>query len=337
MTAPAGPRRSETFALVLIALLTLGELRLRERLLYANAVELEFVRVNAALILEGRPVSRSWQHRLLPAGAAAALTPVAGSHVAAVRWLENLLVAAANLLLYAIVRRRHPPRAGLLAVALLGFSHLLAMYKLEYPWDGIDVLLFLAFGACATAPRPTRIAPLLLIGALNHETVLYLPLFFLLAPLDPATRPPTWRRDAIGAAFAALAIGALTLVLRAWLYRGRPDLPGQVFEPLTPLIDNHLHVRHNLHQLFVEDWRAGRSFISASVLAAITAFAYLAARGPHRTAARWSLVVIATIICFGYVNETRHYLVLIAFWSAYLWSLAPVTRSAPAPPAAWSG
>ena len=42
----------------------------------------------------------------------------------------------------------------------------------------------------------------------------------------------------------------------------------------------------------------------------------------QRRAAAWSLIVIATILCFGYVGEMRHYLLLTAFWFTYAWPAA---------------
>jgi hypothetical protein len=306
-----GGRRGLAVALAAVALVSLGEIQLRERLLYADASEMEFVRLNMAGVLEGRPVSKSWQHRVLAPLAVAALTRVTGSDLAAIRLLEDLLVAAANFLLFALVRRRGCRRAdAFLTVALLGFAHLLLMYRLEYPWDGVDVLVFLVFGAAAARGRSlASLWPLLRVGTLNHETVLYLPLWYLVA--GP-------RRARIGAAATGVAVGVAILVLRQALYRGRPDFPAQWFEPALPVIANHGHLLHNLGEVLFDDWRSGRVFIAATVLGAIALFVRRARRGPDPTAAVWSLAVIATVFCFGYVNETRLYLPLLAFWATYL-------------------
>jgi hypothetical protein len=198
----------------------------------------------------------------------------------------------------------------MLTVALFGFAHLLLMYRLEYPWDGVDALIFLAFGAAAARGRSlASLWPLLLVGTLNRETVLYLPLWYLVA--GP-------RRVRVGAAATGAAVGVAILVLRQALYRGRPDFPADWFQPALPLIANEGHLLHNLGEALFDDWRSGRVFIAAMLLGAIALFVRRARRRTDATAAVWSLAVIATVFCFGYVNETRLYLPLLAFWATYL-------------------
>jgi hypothetical protein len=306
-----GGRRGLAVALAAVALVSLGEIKLRERLLYADASEMEFVRANVAGILQGRPVSKAWQQRVLAPLAVAALTRVTGSDLAAIRLLEDLLVAAANLLLFILVRRRAcRPADAFLAVALFGFAHLLLMYRLEYPWDSVDVLIFMVFGAeAARGRRLASLWPLLLVGTLNHETVLYLPLWYVVA--GP-------RRTRLRAAATGVALGAAILMLRQALYRGRPDFPADSFGPALPLIANQGHLLHNLGQALFDDWRSGRIFIAGTLLGAIALFVRRARRGADPIAATWSLVVIATVFCFGYVNETRLYVPLLSFWATYL-------------------
>ena len=314
----------------LISLVSLGEIQLRQRLLYADASEMEFVRANVAGILQGRVVSQSWQHRVLAPLVIAGLARLRGQ-LRAIEIFSDLATAAANFLLFAMVRRKGGSvRQALLVVALLGFCHLLVMYRLEYPWDGVDVLIFLGFGYWISTDRPGRslasLAPLVIVGAINHETVLYLPAWFLIDRRDR-------RRTLVAVAAGALLVAAI-LALRRLLYVGRPDFPPDWFEPSLPVVGNHLHLLHNLGQALFDDWRRGRVFIGAGLLSAIALLVVLARRGRHRTAALWSLGVIATIFCFGYVNETRHYLVLIAFWFGYASFQAqaqPPPRSADSP------
>jgi hypothetical protein len=159
-----------------------------------------------------------------------------------------------------------------------------------------------------------------------------IPLYYLLAPL--AGEGQAGRRQVAPAALASLLIGGAVLALRELLYRGRPDLPGQVFEAVTPIIGNHVHVTHNLRQLFVDNWRTGAALKSAGLLFAVAALIGLWARRKHVIASVWTLCAIATIVTFGYVNETRLYLPLVAFWFAYGWPvsrgrLRPTTNSTP--------
>jgi hypothetical protein len=228
----------------------------------------------------------------------------------------GLALLAANVL---APRRRSTANksrfAALVGVACFGFAHLVTAYKLEYPWDGIDVLLFMTFGyVAARGGSLLALAPLLLLGAFNHETILYVPLWYAL--------PPSSKKQRGMAIAAAALLGGTIWLLRHLFYRGRPDLPGQVFEEVTPILSNHLHVQHNLQQLFVSNWGEGRAHLSVAILAAIALFTWQLARAATRRGAIWSLGVIASIVAFGYTNETRHYLPLLAFWFAYAWPTA---------------
>jgi hypothetical protein len=314
-------------ALGVLALLTLGEIRLFDRLLFSEGVrsDTDFVLLSVQGVLEGRPVSKSWQHRLLGPTVVASLVPVAGDRRQALRLFEGAMVAAANLLLFGLLRRKGArPASALLGVALFGLAHALAMYRFEYPWDSVDILIFLAFGYWVSQRGSLlRFSPLLLVGTLNHETILYIPFWYLLAPLEPGSATATSKRDIPLAVVLSLAMGGCMLLLRARLYVGRPDLPGQEFEEALPLVGNHFHLVHNAGQL-LSDFINGRAFISAAFLSAVALLFWRARRGIDVRAAVWSFVVLATIVCFGYVNETRHYLCLLAFWFAYRWPVAPL-------------
>jgi len=297
--------------MALLVWVSVVEAKLLERLQY----DLGFALVAARGVLDRTPISPSWQQRLLGPLAVRALERLTGDGaVALVVFLAALLVMA-NLLLFAIARRRGASlKSSVLVVVCFALASLLIVYKLEYPWDAIDVIVFLVFGHLAATGAPALYAtPLVVLGVFNHETVLYVPLWYLLGPLD---RNEARRPVAFGAISFGVAAGAIWAQRRA-LYLGRPDLPGQVFEEALPLIDNHFHVLHNLRALFLSNWVAGRGWISVGLLAVVALLVRAVARPAQRRAAVWTLLVLVTIVCFGYVNETRHYLAPLAFWFAY--------------------
>jgi hypothetical protein len=327
-------------AFAALALMTLGEVRLLDRLLYRNAVELDFVASNMAAIRAGRPAFRAWQHRILAPALIAQVSNITGSHLESVKLFSNLMWGAANLLLFWIMRRKgaNLPRS-VLAVAVFGFVHLLILYKLEYPWDGIDVLLFLVCGYWAARQGSLLwLTPILLIGTFNHETVLYVPAWYLLSTLDPARRSRRLRQDVIAAALGSIVIVTAIAACRHFLFVGGPDFgpafgpesPGQTFEAPTPFVSNNIHIRHNLQQLLVEDWRHGRAFMNAGIVAALLSLIALGLKAFTRdiTALAWSALVVATIFCFGYQSETRLYLPLVAFWFAYAFPSTPFASEA---------
>jgi len=303
----------------LIGWLSLGEWRVLRQLAFQLPASLEFVLVNVQGVLVGTPVSKSWQQRFLAPGCVAALDTLTGSRLHSLMLFALLSLLAANLLLFALMRRKGASSLqSLYIVIAFGFTHLVLAYRLEYPWDALDGLLFLLFGYHASRQRALlAFTPWLLLGALNHETVLYIPAWYLLAAVDRARPFSEVKRDALTAVACLAAIGGAILYLRDRFYRGKPDLPPQSFEPSLPVIGNHQHVVHNLNQLLRVDWHAGRGFISLGFLGATGLLLWLALTRKHLTAAWWSLGVLVSIVVFGYVNETRHYLILVAFWFAY--------------------
>jgi hypothetical protein len=316
-TADEGRARRVRLGAVLLALalLTLGEWRLFDRVLFADGgvnprAGAGFVLTAVDGVRAGRPVSPSWQQRLVgPALVAAIAGVTGGDRLRALVGFTHAMVLAANLLAFVLSRaQRRDDVAALGVVVLLGLARALTLYRLEYPWDEIDVLIFLAFGAWARRGRPLwPLWPLLVLGTLNHETILYVPLWYLLLP--------SRRRELVSGLVAVVAMAGAIAWLRARLYVGPPLLAGQALETPLPLVDNHWHVAHNLGQWLVEDWRAGRAFISATLTAAVLLL--LGRLKRHAQSSLWTLGVLASIVCFGYVNETRHYLVPIAFWVTY--------------------
>lgn len=292
----------------LLVWLTFGEWRIFDRLLFSAGEDRDFVVSAVQGILDGRPVFEAWQHRLLGPGAVLLLERMGLSLLGALRLLFALGLLSANALLLWLARAR-----GMVAGALLlgfGVARLLFAYDLEYPWDAFDVLLFMAFGSWAARPRPlVALVPLLLVGSFNHETVLFIPLWLLLSG------PP---RARLFGALAAIASAGLIVALRSALYLGAPpEAARQSTEAALPLLGNHVHILHNLRQLFFSNWLHGRIFISLSFFTALGACAWLARAGRTRVAALWTLCVLAAVACFGLVNETRLYLPLLAFWFAY--------------------
>lgn len=310
--------RGRALALGVLVLMSLGQVRMFDRLLYVDAEQYEFVLLGVSGVLAGTPVSKSWQQRVLPASAVWALQRIARKPLAGLQWFAGSMLVAANLVLFWIARRNgNTPGVALAIVATFALAHLLLLYKLEYPWDNLDVLIFLAFGAAAARGACLwRTWPLLLVGLFNHETILYVPLWYLLAGLAPPRNGRVRRDIWLGGVVLVLLVVAI-LALRTHWYIGKPNLPQQVFELETPGIQNHWHVLHNLRQWFIEDLRNLKLFISLSLGCAVLGLCSQLFRFETRRLAAWALLSLSSIVCFGYINETRHYMPLLAFYFAY--------------------
>ena len=320
-------QRAHWAALGILVLLTLGQLRVFDRLLYSDASQYNFVLQNVDGVLEGRPVSKSWQQRFLAPVLVVALDRVTHDRLQSLRWFLALCAGAANLGLFVLCRARGMPPAQAAAwVLCFALVRLLYTFRLEYPWDGVDILLMLGFGyGVGRGYTLARLWPLLPLGVLNHETILYAPLYEL---LSAAFAPRSWRSARRAGAWL-IACSACIYLLREHFYLGQPNWPGQEFEHATPLLQNHLHVWHNLRQWFWLDLWEGRIFISLSLSSAVVLLGWMLLRSEQRVAALWCLCVLASIVAFGYVNETRHYLLLIAFWFAYAVAQHRVLKDTP--------
>jgi hypothetical protein len=310
-------RAGRVVPLAIVAAISAVEAAILERLLFRPAGSLDFVVESVRGILNGTPVYKAWQQRLLGPLVVAGLDLVTGETARSLLLVRAGTLVVANLLLYRVVRARGGGAASACAaVAAFAIARVISVYRLEYPWDGIDAILFVIAGDWAARDRRlASLGPVLLVGLLNHETVLYLPLWALLAPLEPRAR-----RETATALATAVVLGAIIVAVRHLAYRGQPVLPGQVFEPTTPFLSNPLHVAHNARALFEWNWRpGGRPAVSIALFASTALLGWSAARPATRRLALWSFGVLATIVCFGFVNETRLYLPLIAFAIAYAW------------------
>jgi hypothetical protein len=325
---PQRDLKALTTPILALALLTIAECFAFQRLLFRDRPEYEFVLASISGVLSGYPVSKSWQHRFLGPSLVRALDPLTRSPLGSLELFTWIGLLLANLLLFCLLQRRGASAArSYLAVLCFGLVHILYAYRLEYAWDGIDVLLFMAFGFCvAQSCRGLVLLPVLVVGTLNHETALYVPFWYTLSIIpwraSPSSAPSPLRirlAQALAALAASAAMASTIWLLRERYYVGNPHLPGQTPETQTPVLSNHLHLAHNLWQLLVEDWRSRPRLSVTLWLLLFLLGRELVRRGRHAQAALWTLCVFATIVCFGYVNETRHYLLLIAFWFAYAW------------------
>src|SRR5262249_6148093 len=143
------------------------------KLLFADKVGVDFVLAGVQGVLSGRPVYEHWQQRF---------APVLLCNLIGLEPFTDLAFLVANLLLFALMRRSGANHfQSVLAVVCFALARLLLLYRLEYPWDGIDSLIFISFGWwAARGGGLVGLWPLLLLGTFNHETVLYIPLYYLL-------------------------------------------------------------------------------------------------------------------------------------------------------------
>src|SRR5262245_7654592 len=93
-------RRGDAAPCALLGLLTLGELRVADRLLFVDAEQYGFVLESIRGVLAGTPVSKSWQHRVLAPFIVHAIEQVSASPLSALRTFMHAMAFVANYLLF---------------------------------------------------------------------------------------------------------------------------------------------------------------------------------------------------------------------------------------------
>ena len=323
-------------AVFIVLLLSLGEYRLMERLLFGSEYHIDFVLLNIEGIITGYPAGRVFQNRLLGPYLVTGIAQITNSPlISALKWYTLLMVVLENLLLGGLVylhfQKKLDKQAiyhALTAVALFGLLRLLFLYFLEYPWDQIDILIFMLFAYWVVNRQPRWLLPLLFLTALlNRESCLFILLWFLLEAVfgfgkDPlvikggshlAIRQVDWQKFLLT---GLLFLGSLVFIygIREVLFIAPTAVAGVDLD--ADLIGNTWNLAHNGRQFLIVNWRSTLLFVN---LALITAVAFLVlVFKTYPVAAIWTGLWILSIFLFGFINETRLYLPLIAFWLVFL-------------------
>jgi hypothetical protein len=323
-----------------VLLLSLGEYRLMERLLFASEYHTNFVLLNIEGVVTGHPIGRAFQNRLLGPYIVKGIAQLMSSSLFfALKLYTLLMVTVGNLLLggllYHHFRKMPSDRTeyrailiALTAVALFGLLRLLLLYYLEYPWDYIDALLFMLFGYWVVVRQPKWLLLLLFLTALlNRESCLFILLWFMLESIWGTNRPsfaakieggsPLKRIDWRKFFLAGLTfLGTVIIIygIREWLFIAPTPVEGLDLD--VEQLGNNWNLAHNVNQFLLYNWRSTLLFINLALLTAVVFLALIFRRYP--VAAIWTVCWIASIFAFGFINETRLYIPLIAFWIVYL-------------------
>jgi hypothetical protein len=260
-------------------------------------------------VIEGRPHWRIYQSRVLAPYAVDALAAVTRDFTLAHAVFSIGMLVIAGLLAYRIGARVGGPRRG--ALALVAFHALFALVVARpwlYGWDFVDAVVFLVFVDFVLAERPWPwILALAALGSLNHEVAAFIALW---VTVDAALRRTSWRQALAGVACFAAILVAVELVRGALLVEELgptlfPDAPRDIGGSF------HFAVAHNLtllHRMFSHVEYA--TFAVPAILAlAIASGARLARRFPALVAVH--VLLLASLLVFGAVSETRIYIVLI--------------------------
>jgi hypothetical protein len=273
-------------------------------------------------VVDGKPHWRIYQSRILAPYIIDALAQVMPSFNSAYVLFSIAMLVACGLMAVRI-GDRVAGRAGAV-VALLAFHLAFALLLTRpwlYAWDFGDALVFLVLVDLVVAERPWRAAlPVLAVGLFNHEIANFIAIRIV---ADAAARwlaggrkgPLPWQQAAAGAACLALSFVVVDVVRSALLVE---EVGPKLFADAPADMGSSFYftLGHNLAWLgqIVTHFDYSLSIlVPVVVVACVVMLVVLGRREPARLGglAVMYLAMIASLMTFGVLLETRIYIVLI--------------------------
>lgn len=274
-------------------------------------------------VVEGRPHWRIYQNRVLGPYVIDALAHVFPSWLSAHVAYTIIALAVAGVLAYRVGARLGGKRAGVAALLTfhLAFALLLSRPWL-YAWDLGDAIVFLVFVDFVLAGRKwPAFAALALIGVLNHEIASFVAGWII---LDALVRWWRARAEGVRIAWQPIVAGLGTFVASLALVEGvrsallvEPigpkifrDAPAEIGSSFYFTLGKNVEILGNMLTHF--DY-ALPLIVPCFVIAALATAVWLGAREPIRFGALAIVFVgvIASLLVFGILVETRIYIVVI--------------------------
>jgi hypothetical protein len=315
-------RRSWWLAGGLSVFLAVVQLRLVMTVLGANFLRSADV---AHGVLDGTPHWRIYQNRIIGPYLAEGLSAVMPSYAGAVTLLSLIALVASGVLAWRIGARRGGDRGGLLAVVVmhLAFAFLLWRRWL-FIWDFFDLAMFLLFVDFVIAEKKWQyFVPLGVIGVLNHEVALFISGFLVIDPiakwllgkLRNTPVPFDRMRCLVGVLAAAVSLQLVERVRDALLVQATgnllfTDAPANANDSFQFQLFDNLDIIRQV----VTSWDWGLTIlIPVLLVATLGVLVWIAKQDPAKYLglALTFAAVIASLLTFGALIETRIYVVLI--------------------------
>ena len=280
-------------------------------------------------VTRGTPVWKAFQNRLLGpemvhAASAATHQPFAVCY----RELTYALLLATNALSFVLFRGMGstPRVACAYTLAVAGLFLALQDTSSLYLWDYIELLINLLFAYGVFRRLRLRFFVMLfLVGLLNHESALFIPLWLILDAWRPSRVLASPRRfrvlqAAVGAVLVVAGIG-FTSWLRTRLYHG---VEGGAYQGIA---GQQLRLADNWKAL--HEWDSG--WVMAVLFVSFVGLTWALARGA-RTPQRGVIGLLIGLMAlsnllFGLLEEPRVWIPLIPF-ALFLWQSARRPESA---------
>ncbi|RLP54887.1 MAG: hypothetical protein D6160_08735 [Ketobacter sp.] len=269
-------------------------------------------------VIDGRPHWIAYQNRLLGPYLVKLISLVGFPFSEALKIFIFITVLIQNVLLfYLVMDMRIRPRESFLWVMVYSLFFIVVQHFWFYTWDSIDAIIFTLFAWGILKGQSTPYFFVLFsISILNRETALFIAAFVAIDAFrfESAAKFKLVSIKKLFAGISLSLLGAIYIKLvRHWLFISKADGDPDVDHEL---IGNHVYLIQNLKKLFYEN------FFSLDVLNSITLsfsvlYLVLNLKNYVEIKIKFALVyflLVANILIFGLVNETRMYIILIPFW-----------------------
>ncbi len=264
-------------------------------------------------IAEGRPLWIALQSRLLGPFTVIRISELGLGHAEALKLFFALGMIGQAVLLYALFRRLG--RDAITSLAWVAVQSFLFLVFLDgdwyYPWDIYDALVFTLLPYLAIVGASTGWFVLLfLVALLNRESALFVGSYLVIASLDSrpgSLLPRVGDRARALLGIAAVLLGAVFVkVVRHALFVAQASGGGDAEHAA---FGNHVYWRQNLADLLLARPSAESVIVTLWVVGSV-AWVLFAARKlarPYLDLAALYALVMASIVVFGLVHETRMY------------------------------
>ena len=269
-------------------------------------------------VLEGRPHWIAYQNRLLGPYLVYFISKMGFSYSTALNIFTLFMVVFQNILLLFLLKKKDVSFNNALAVIFIySLLFLLVQHKWLYTWDSIDAIIFTLFAYGIIQEKSLRYFLLIFfIELLNRESALFIALYIVIDSFhfEPSKLQLNLRsKTKLVVGFFLIVFGIVyTQFIRHYLFVSRSNnMPDTSHE----LIGNHIYVFKNIKYLFLYN------FLSIDIINSvffIGTLAYLIYRARSYTAAQIKAlliycVIMANILIFGLINESRVYIEVLPF------------------------
>jgi hypothetical protein len=288
-------------------------------------------------VIEGKPYWLADQNRLLGPYLVFGISTLFGiSFKVAWAVYHAFILEIFCILIFWILRREGlSPKDSISYLIYVMFAFLALQFYWFFTWDSIDLILFTIFAyGIIKSYSISFFLVLFFIGILNRESALFIGIYLMLDSLQFTKKKGGYlpkfvnpKKLIIGLCIIISGI-VYTRFIRNLLFVDNSD---RYPATITSLAGNHFNLFKNLKNIFFYNFNTNYLqdhlyyFVSISFVSISMTFplAYFFASNKHMNNQQiklylMSLIILANIMIFGIVSESRLYLILIPFF-LFLW------------------